>query len=589
MFVRHFANHGPAPVDAASPPCDPLAMAHPPTLARRALSLASHAAMGIALLASPATAQPADLVIENARIWSDGLPTFAEFAAVREGRFVHVGRPEGSLVGPDTARIDAQGRVVIPGLIDCHIHMLGGGLNLAGLQLRDAADRQDFVARVRARAAALPPGEWITGGRWSTDSWPDPTFPDRTWIDGVTGDHPALLNRMDGHSALANSRALAMAGITRDGPPDPPGGVIDRDPRTGEPTGILRESAMYLVSRLIPAPSRDRKVEALRAAAFEAAAHGITAVGDIPSLGDLPAYEALAGEPDLPTRFYLYPTASNWRAAAMDSTWFEGRAGWVTIRGFKAYLDGTLGSRTAYMKEEFLPGRDGRRTRGLLREGVEDGGFERQVRDAQRAGLQPIAHAIGDAANAFLLDTLATVYGTRDNRLSRARARSEHAQHLSREEIARFGASGVIVSMQPLHKADDGRYAEGYLGHDRCRTSYAYRDLLDAGAVLVFGSDWPVVSLNPWLGIDAAATGRLLDSDEFWMTHQNIPVAEALRSYTSRGAYALGAEDEIGRIAPGLRADFVILSDSPFGPGVDLRTIRAAATYVEGRLVYRSP
>ena len=261
----------------------------------------------------------------------------------------------------------------------------------------------------------------------------------------------------------------------------------------------------------------------------------------------------------------------------------------MTIRGFKAYLDGTIGSRTASMKEDFLPGRDGTTTRGLLREGVENGGLLAHVRDAQRAGMQVIAHAIGDAANKYLLDTLAEVWGNQPARLVRARARSEHAQHLGAEEIARFGSMGVIASMQPLHKADDGRYAEGYIGEARSRTSYAFKDLLDAGAVLVFGSDWPVVSLNPWLGIDAAVTGRLLDSDETWMTHQNITVGEALRCYTSRAAYGVGAEDEIGKIEAGFRADFVILSASPFDPGVNLRTIQSMATYVEGRCVFSRP
>jgi predicted amidohydrolase YtcJ len=536
----------------------------------------------------PALAQPADLVIENARIWSDGLPTFAEFAAVRDGRFVHVGRPDPAMVGPDTARVDAQGRVVIPGLIDSHVHMIGGGLGLAGLALRDVAGRDEFIAAVAARAAALPSGEWITGGRWSTDSWADPAFPDKSWIDDAASDHPALLTRMDGHSALANSLALELAGITRQGPPDPVGGVIDRR-ADGEPTGILRESAVALVSRLIPEPSTDLVGEALRAASSEAAAHGITAVADIPGLSQLPAYERLASDPALSTRFYLYPTADDWRAAAMESTWFQGRPHWVQINGFKAYLDGTLGSRTAFMSEPFLTGRDGSTTRGLLREGVENGGFARKVRDASRAGLQPIAHAIGDAANAFFVDTLEDVYGDRPGRIARARPRAEHAQHLSPAEIARFGSLGVVASMQPLHKADDGRYAEGYIGTERSRTSYAYKSLLDAGAVLVFGSDWPVVSLNPWLGIDAAVTGRLLDSDEVWMPHQNLTVAEALRCYTSRAAYAIMAEDEIGRIEEGFRADFVILAASPFDPAVDLRTIRPAATYVEGRLVYQAP
>ncbi|MCA9287193.1 MAG: amidohydrolase family protein [Phycisphaerales bacterium] len=561
--------------------------------------LAVCAAALLALAATPHTAraqpdatasavQPADLVIENARIWSDGLPAFARFAAVRDGRFVHVGEPDLALIGPDTARLDAQNRVVIPGLIDSHIHMLGGGAGLAGLQLRDAADRGEFVRRVGERAGTLRPGEWITGGRWSTDSWGDPTFPDRSWIDEATPNNPALISRMDGHSALANSLALQLAEITRDSPPDPPGGVIDRD-ADGNPTGILRESAVQLVARLIPGQNIDRKVEALRAASAEAAAHGITAVGDIPGLSDLPAYERLAGDPALSTRFFLYPTADDWRAAAMGVQWFEGRANWVQVNGFKAYLDGTLGSRTAYMSEPFLPARDGSTTRGLLREGVEGGAFREDVQDARRAGVQVIAHAIGDAANDYFLDTLEEVYGTRGPGLRDARARAEHAQHLSPAEIARFGSLGVVASMQPLHKADDGRYAEAYIGPERCRTSYAFKDLLDAGAVLVFGSDWPVVSLNPWLGIDAAVTGRLLDSDEAWMTHQNITIGEALRCYTSRAAYALRAEDEIGKIEEGYRADFVVLSDSPFDPAVDLRTIRAMETYVEGRLVYRAP
>lgn len=554
-------------------------------------------AIGAALaVAAPAWSQPtpappegpADLVIENARIWSDGLATFAEFAAVRDGRFVHVGRAEPGLIGPDTTRIDAAGRVVIPGLIDSHVHMISGGQMLSSLNLRDAADREAFVAAVGERAASLPAGEWLVGGRWSTDSWDDPSFPDKSWIDEAASDHPTILWRMDGHSALVNSLALARAGITREGPPDPVGGVIDRDER-GEPTGILRESAVGLVAGLLPGATLEQHTRALRAASAEAARLGITSVADIPDLSQLGAYEALAADESLSTRFFLYPTADDWRAGAMEATWFQGRPGWVQINGFKAYLDGTLGSRTAFMKEDFLPGRDGRSTRGFLREGVENGGLQRDLRDATRAGVQVIAHAIGDAANAYFLDALVENYGDRPGRLARARARAEHAQHLSEAEIARFGSLGVIASMQPLHKADDGRYAEGYIGEARSRTSYAFKSLLDAGAVLVFGSDWPVVSLDPWLGIDAAVTGRLLDSDEVWMPHQNITVGEALRCYTSRAAYAVMAESQIGRIEPGFRADFVILGVSPFDPGVDLRSVRAAATYVEGRLVFQAP
>ncbi len=522
---------------------------------------------------------PADLVIENARIWSDGLVGFAEFAAVRDGRFVHVGTRQADLIGEATEVIDARGRVVVPGLIDSHIHMLGGGIQLLRLYLRDAADRQEFVHRVAEHAASLPPRAWILGGRWSTESWADPEQPTRAWVDDAVGEHPLFLPRMDGHSALVNTVALALAGITAQGPPDPIGGVIDRDGLTGEPTGILRDAAMELVSRYIPATTLQEKVNALRRAARKAREHGITAVSDIPSLEDLPAYARLT-EIETDVRFYLYVTTDDWIDAVRHVQSFPQQPGRVEIRGVKTYLDGSMGSRTAYMREPFL-GNDSSRPgwRGLLRDGVEDGQLAARYRVARQAGLQPIAHAIGDEANHILLDVLRDVYG---DDLAAARCRAEHVQHLLALDIARFGRLGVIASMQPYHKADDGRYAEKYIGPRRARSSYAYKSLLDTGAVLVFGSDWPVVSLNPFLGMEAAVTGRILDGGT-WQTQQNITVAEALRCYTSSAAWALFAEDQIGRIAPGYRADFVILDRSPFDPDVDWSAIRPVRVFVDGR------
>jgi predicted amidohydrolase YtcJ len=532
------------------------------------------------LFAFCTAATPADLVVENARIWSDGVVGFAEFAAVRDGRFVYVGRRDESLIGPTTQRINAGGRVVLPGLIDAHIHMLGGGTQLSRLALRDATDKGDFIRRVAEWADRLPPGRWILGGRWSTESWSDPTQPAREWVDAVTGDRPLYLTRMDGHSALANSEALHLAGITKDGPPNPEGGVIERDPTTGEPTGVLRESAMDLVARLIPPPTIDEKVEALKRAMAEATRHGITAVGDIPELGDLPAYERLAAE-DLPVRFFLYPYADDWPEAIKVVRAFRGKPSWVEIKGLKAYIDGSLGSRTAYMRSPYLNNEPGKEDwRGLLREGIADGRFARNAAAAKRAGLQTIAHAIGDEANHVLLDTLARTYPD----VRTARCRSEHAQHLLPEDISRFGQMGVIASMQPFHKADDGRYAEQYIGPQRCRSSYAFKSLLDAGAVVAFGSDWPVVTLNPLLGVEAAVTGRTLDGKR-WQPQENLTVGEALRCYTSRAAYALFADDQIGRIAVGQRADFVILNGSPFDPDCDFSTIHPVAVFVEGRLV----
>ncbi len=525
---------------------------------------------------------PADLVIENARIWSDGLVGFAEFAAVRDGRFVHVGARQADLIGEETVVIDARGRVVVPGLIDSHIHMLSGGTQLRRLHLRDAADRQEFVRRVADHATTLPPGAWILGGRWSTESWPDPEQPTRAWVDDVVGGHPLFLKRMDGHSSLANTTALALAGITAQGPPDPVGGVIDRDPLTGEPTGILRDAAQELVSRYIPTATLQEKVSALRRAATEAISHGITAVSDIPSLEDLPAYARLA-EIGADVRFYLYVTADDWADALQRVRSFPQRPDQLEIRGLKTYLDGSMGSRTAYMREPFLGNESSRPDwRGLLRDGVEDGRLASKVSVARRAGLQPIAHAIGDEANHILLEVYRKVY--RDD-LPAARCRAEHVQHVLAQDIAQYGRLGVIASMQPYHKADDGRYAESYIGPQRAHSSYAYKSLLDTGAVVVFGSDWPVVSLNPFRGIEAAVTGRILDGGT-WQTQQNITVAEALRSYTSKAAWAIRAEDQIGRIARGYHADFVILQRSPFDTEVQWEHVRPLRVYVDGRKVY---
>jgi predicted amidohydrolase YtcJ len=536
----------------------------------------------IAWAAMPAA--PADLVIENARIWSDGLPAFAEFAAVRSGRFVAVGDRDGSLIGPQTVRIDAQGSVVVPGLVDSHIHMLNGGLGLSQLMLRDARDRQDFVSRIQRWASELPEERWVLGGRWSTESWAVREQPTKEWVDGVTASRPLYLPRMDGHSALANSAALRIAGITQDGPPDPPGGVIDRDPATGEPTGILREAAMALVSRHVPSPSREEKVAALRRAIAEANRHGITTVSDIPSIGDLNVYEELARSGGPSVRLMLYPTADDWSVGSERIKTFRGLPNLIEVRGFKAFFDGSLGSRTAYMKEPFLGNAPEQKDwRGLPMPIVENGTFLRNAVSARQAGLQSIVHAIGDLANSLLLDQLGQAYPN----LREARCRSEHAQHLLREDIARFGRLGVIASMQPYHKADDGRYAEDSIGPDRSRSSYAFKSLLDAGTVVAFGSDWPVVSMNPFLGVEAAVTGNTL-AGRFWQTQENITVAEALRSYTTRGAFACRMEREIGRIAPGYRADFVMLNKSPFEPKVRWSDISPTRVYLEGRLVHQS-
>ena len=537
----------------------------------------------LSLLVVATLATPADLVIENARIWSSERVGFAEFAAIRNGRFISVGKRDSSLIGSNTKHFDAKGAVVIPGLIDSHIHVLSGGQALSRLDLRVTKSREEFVKAIADWSDKLSPGEWVLGRGWSVESWPVQDSPRKEWIDEVTKGHPAKLTRMDGHSCLANSAALKLAHISKDGPKDPPGGAIDRD-ADGEPTGILRDNAMSMVDSIKPMATTKQKIDAIRAAVALANESGITAVSDIPEIQDLPAYAEMAKNPIPSMRFFLYPHADNWQYAVSQARMFPKAPGWIEIKGFKAYMDGSLGSHTAYMHEPFAYNPLGKPKdfRGLPMPGTLDGTYAKNFKLASTSGYQAIVHAIGDEANHLLLDLLEKNY---DN-LKAGRCRSEHAQHLLPADIQRFGKLGVIASMQPYHKADDGRYAEKHIGAERCHSSYAFKSLMVAGAVVAFGSDWPVVDLNPFLGMEAAVTGRIL-TGEIWEPQNNISVGDALRAYTSSGAYAAFAEKEIGRIAPGFHADFVVLNHSPFGPNVDWKSLKPTAVYVEGKSVLR--
>lgn len=535
--------------------------------------------MSLAAVLLLARLAPADLVVEHATLWTNGKLSKNAFVAVRDGRFVAVGARHPDLVGPSTKRFDAKGKVVLPGLIDSHTHLLSGGLSLAELQLEGTSSKSDFLARIEAWAKKTPPGEWIVGSGWSAESWPERTQPTKEWLDPVTGDRPTALRRMDGHSVLLNSAALKLAGIDRTGPPSPSGGSIDRD-ANGEPTGLLRETAMSLAGRVIPSASAEQTYQGLIAAVRLANSYGITAVSEIASPGSFAQYRKYAS--DSPTmRFALYPVAVFWTSEIAAAKAFQPIDGWVGVQGVKAYMDGSLGSRTAWMLEPFTkPLPDQTSLTGLPRPGVTDGTYAKGIRAAAEANMQVIVHAIGDRANRTILD----LYEAGADNLPSRRFRVEHAQHTSPADIPRFGKLGVIASMQPYHKADDGRYCEEVIGTERSRSSYAYRQLLDGGAKLAFGSDWPVVTLNPFLGIEAAVTGRI-QGGKVWMPHQNITVNEALKAYTVDGAYAMRMEKEIGQVAPGFRADFSVLDASPFERNPNWAKMKPVAVWSGGRQV----
>jgi len=534
----------------------------------------------------------ADLIVMNARVWTGdpGQPT-AEAFAVRGGRFAQVGKASTiqRWQGPGTMIVDAHEARITPGLIDAHVHFLGGGLQLSRVDLRQAHDRESFTAAVAEQARRLPPGEWILGGRWSTESWAGRPLPSRDWIDAVTAEHPTLLSRMDGHSGLANSLALRLAGIDASGPPDPVGGTIDRDPVTGEPTGILREAALELVRRLVPPDSPALQRAAVAAACAAANRHGITCVHTMSAWEETAALAAARDEGRLTVRIRFYVSEEDWLP------WLDAAGRFpsdeiLRVVGFKQFMDGSLGSRTALMAAPYRdnpPEKPG--WRGLATAAAQDADrLLRMCRAADDRGFGLAIHAIGDQANHDLLGLYESVMETNGPRRTRI-LRIEHAQHLLPEDLGRFARMGVIASMQPLHKADDARYAEQALGADRCRTSYAFRGLVEQGTTLAFGSDWPVVSLNPFAGMKAAVTGLSLEGRRF-VPEQNLTPAEALRGYTTGAAAAAGDAERLGRVSEGFLADFTILEDDPLTLEPErLDEIRVRSTWVGGRQVWPEP
>lgn len=535
----------------------------------------------LSLLVAIAVA-PADLVVENAVVWTDGHRTKDTFVAIEDGRFVYVGASKNSrYIGAKTIVLDAKGKVLLPGFVDSHTHLMDGGASLTSLNLRGANTKAEFLRRIKEWADKTPGKETIVGNSWSAESWPDKSQPTRQDLDSVTGEHPAVLYRMDGHSLIVNTIALKKLGITKD-TKSPEGGSIDKDPTTDEPTGLLRETAMARVGFILP-PTTPKAIEdGLRAAAKMMNTHGFTAVSEVCSTGDFPRYVAYASSADASLRFALFARATNWTDEIRAIQSFKGVPEWVGANGIKAYMDGSLGSRTAWMLQSYTkPLPDQKSLTGLPRPGFTDGTYKRGIKESAKAGLQVIVHAIGDRANREILSTF---FECAPN-LSDLRFRVEHAQHLTAVDIARFGSYGVIPSMQPYHKADDGRYCEEVIGTDRSRTSYAFKDLLASHAHLAFGSDWPVVDCNPWLGIETAVTGKTLKGN-LWMTHQNISIDQALTAYTSGGAYAMKRENDLGQIKEDYIADFQILNQSPFAKKIDWTSMRPEHVYVNGRRVF---
>jgi len=407
-------------------------------------------------------------------------------------------------------------------------------------------------------------------------------MPTRQMIDAVTWSHPAFLTRMDMHMGVANTRALELAGITRD-TPDPAGGTIVRD-ADGEPTGLLKDAAMPLLTAVIPAATIDERIAAARAGLREAARFGVTSFCDMgmspEAYDDFRAYQRLEREDALTARVSLFMPIGSYEQ--LQRAGVEKRFGGERLRigGLKGFADGSLGSSTAAFREPFA---DEPHHCGLVMKEMSDGSMAKWVADADAHELQIAIHAIGDRANADVLSIFESRGDARERRF-----RIEHAQHLDPSLIERFARSGVIASMQPHHAIDDGRWAETKIGRERAKSTYAFRSLIDAGATVTFGSDWTVAPLNPLLGIYAAVTRRTIDGrhPDGWIPEQKITVEEALRCYTVNNAWSMFAEHELGRIAPGMLADIALLSDDIFTIAPEkIADVQVEMTIFDGRVL----
>lgn len=534
---------------------------------------------------------PVDLIITNGRVFQPADGTFAEAVAVRGNKILRVGsnRQIKRLRRPQTVTIDAHGASVLPGFNDSHTHLLSGGLSLEHLDLLGATTLERIEDSISAYAEAHPHHAWVRGRGWSYEPFPA-GLPTREMLDALVPDRPAYLTAYDGHTAWVNSKALALAGITRR-TLDPENGTIVRDARTGEPTGVLKETAMRLVASMLPQPSLDDRVQALRAAIALAHANGITSVQNAGgSADDLDVYDELRRTGELDLRVYTALSVSAGLTAAdfeqLDAVRRRYPDDPVLKTGAaRLMVDGVVESHTAAMLQPYA------NAPGTGRVNFTPAELNRIVTALDARGWQVLIHAAGDNGVRMALDAFDYAQHANPPPARGRRHRVEHIETIDPADVARFGRLHVIASQQPLRGSPSPNQREVWqetLGPERASHTWPYGTLLKSGATVVFGSDWPMVPLDPRLGLHVATTRTAPETadEEGWLPGERLSLHQAIEAYTARGAYASFDEQRKGIIAPGMLADVVILSSDIFAAGATLLDSEIAITIFDGRVVY---
>lgn len=538
-----------------------------------------------ALSQSQSPAEPAEMVFLNGVVYTvDDAQPQAQAVAVRGERIVAVGSDAEirKLVGSETRVIDLKGKFLMPGFNDAHVHMGSAGAALMSIDLRNVPSLAAMQARIRERLPRFRAGEWVTGSNWDHTIWPEGHWPNKSDLDAVSREHPMSFGRVDGHSTVVNSRALELAGITR-ATKDPPGGAIERDPKSGEPTGILKENAIALVGDKIPPRTIEQRKRALELALAQAARAGVTSLQDNSDWDDFLAFAELKKEGKLTARVteWLPFKASVEKLKAMQQ-----RGGttdpWLRTGALKGITDGSGGSHTAAMLEPYS---DALSDLGILIIPADQ--IRQMAIERDKAGFQIALHAIGDRANRVCLDAFRAA--RKANGVRDARHRIEHAQFVAPSDFARFKELDVIASMQPSHALTDMRWAPKLLGPERSKGAYAWNSMLRGGARLAFGTDYDVEPINPLRGLYAAVTRESEQGGPKggWIAEEKVSIADAIRAYTLGSAYAEFEENHKGSITPGKWADLVVLArDVTRSTPREILATEVRMTVVGGRVVY---